>query len=166
MEDDIARLKLQEERLRFTSFTEDEAWALGSLMRQRAMSRKLPLVIDIRSAGRRLFYAAMPGTEPDHEEWVWRKINVVTRFQKSSYRMGRELALKGEALTEARGLAPIDYAPHGGCFPIHIAQVGIVGTVTVSGIPQREDHNFVVECLCEFLKVPLAEIALGPERAA
>jgi len=28
------------------------------------------------------------------------------------------------------------------------ARTGIVGAVTVSGLPQREDHNLVVEALC------------------
>jgi uncharacterized protein (UPF0303 family) len=163
IEDDIARLKTQEERLRFQTFTEEEAWTLGAMMRSRAQERGLPLVIDIRAAGRKLFYSALPGSGPDNEEWVRRKINVVMRFQRSSYRMGRELALKGESLNEARGIAAIDYAPHGGSFPIHISHVGIVGTVTVSGIPQREDHNFVVECLCKMLNVPLGEVALAPE---
>jgi uncharacterized protein (UPF0303 family) len=29
--------------------------------------------------------------------------------------------------------------------------VGVVGTVTVSGLPQLQDHRFVVEALEEFL---------------
>ena len=41
-----------------------------------------------------------------------------------------------------------DYAAHGGSFPINVAGAGIVGSVTISGLPQREDHNLVVEALC------------------
>ena len=69
------------------------------------------------------------------------------RLHKCSYRAGREIALSGQALDETRGVNPIDVAPHGGCFPLHIIGTGVVGTITVSGIPQRDDHNFVVECL-------------------
>jgi uncharacterized protein (UPF0303 family) len=166
IEEDVTRLKMQEEWLQFLAFTEDDAWRLGNLMRERAVARKLPVVIDILCAGRKLFYAALPGTNPDNEDWVRRKVNVVMRFHKSSYRMGRELARDGKAFDESRGLVPLDYAPHGGCFPVSIKDAGVVGAITVSGLPQREDHNFVVECLCEFLGVPVAEVALGVEATA
>ncbi|TCD15181.1 heme-degrading domain-containing protein [Oricola cellulosilytica] len=161
--DDIETLKRQEEALLFETFTEDDAWALGSRMRQRAADQNLPLVIDIQIAGRPLFYSALPGTSPDNPEWVRRKINVVMRYHKCSYRVSREIAAGGGALDELRGVAPIDFAPHGGCFPVHIRSVGVVGTVTVSGIPQREDHRFVFESLCEFLGTDPAPIALGLE---
>ena len=161
--DDLARIMLQEERLRFARFDEADAWKLGSQMREAALARKLALVIDIRVAGRALFYAALPGTSPDNAEWVRRKINVVMRLHKCSYRVSREIAQSGQALDELRGVNPIDVAPHGGCFPIHLIGTGIVGTVTVSGIPQREDHNFVVELLSRFLGVDHAALALPPE---
>jgi uncharacterized protein (UPF0303 family) len=40
---------------------------------------------------------------------------------------------------------------HGGAFPIIVRNVGVVGTVTVSGLPQEEDHRPVVDVLREFL---------------
>jgi uncharacterized protein (UPF0303 family) len=163
---DIARLALQEERLRFDRFDEADAWALGNLMRVRAVERKLPLVIDIRTAGRPLFYSALPGTTPENVDWVRRKINVVMRYHKSSYRVGRELLLKGTQLDESAGVARIDFAPNGGCFPLQVQGAGVIGTITVSGIPQREDHNFVVACLCEYLGVVLNEVALPAVPAA
>ncbi|MFZ2103328.1 MAG: heme-degrading domain-containing protein, partial [Oricola sp.] len=126
---DIEMLKRQEEALRFDRFNEDDAWTLGSMMRARAVEEGLALVIDIQVAGRRLFHTALPGTSPDNGEWVRRKINVVTRLYKCSYRVGRELAASGASLDQSRGVEPIDVAPHGGCFPIHIKGTGVVGTV-------------------------------------
>ncbi|MAS04096.1 MAG: hypothetical protein CL534_05305 [Ahrensia sp.] len=161
--EDIETLKRQEEALRFDHMSDEDAWALGSLMRSRAAEKGLPLVIDIRVAGRPLFYAALPGTTPDNPEWVRRKINVVMRYHKCSYRAGREIAAGSMPLDESRGVEPIEMAPHGGSFPIHIRGTGIVGTVTVSGIPQREDHRFVFECLCAHLGVDPEPLALGPE---
>ena len=163
LESDIERLKLQEQKLRFAKFDEADAWKLGTSMRDAALAKKLPLVIDIRIAGRPLFYAALPGTSPDNAEWVRRKINLVMRLHKCSYRVGREFAQSGRALDETFGVHPIDIATHGGCFPIHLTGTGIVGTITVSGIPQREDHNFVVESLCQFLGLDHAGVALPPE---
>ena len=77
--------------------------------------------------------------------------------------LGREIAAGSMPLDQNRGVEPVDMAPHGGSFPIHVRGTGIVGTVTVSGIPQREDHRFVFECLCEYLGVDPAPLALGPE---
>ena len=161
--EDIQKIIKQEQVLRFAHFDEDDAWKLGSQMRAAAVARKLPLVIDIRCAGRRLFYAGLPGTTPGNEGWVQRKINVVHLTHKSSYRVSRELAQSGGALDHSQGVQPIDYATHGGCFPIHIEGVGVVGTITVSGIPQREDHGFVIEQVCNFLGKDAAALALGPE---
>lgn len=163
LEQDIAQLALQEERLRFGSFNEEDAWVLGSQMRAEAVARSLPFVIDIRIGNRPLFYTALPGTSPENPDWVRRKINTVMRFHKSSYRVGREIVLKGQPFDESRGIEPLNYAPAGGGFPIHIIGTGVVGSVTVSGVPQREDHNFVVEMISRFLGLPYDEIVLGPE---
>lgn len=163
LESDIACLKRQEGILQFEQFYEEDAWNLGSAMRIKAVQEKHPFVIDIRVAGRILFFAALPGSAPENETWVQRKINVVMRQHKSSYLVGRELAKSGKTLDESQGVLPIDYAPHGGCFPIIIKNVGVVGTITVSGIPQREDHNFVVECIAAHLKIDHGSVALAAE---
>ena len=163
LDDDISRLKLQEQVLQFTKFGEADAWNLGQAMRNLATSRKLPVVIDIRILGRKLFYAALPGTVPDNEHWVRRKINVVMRYHKSSYHVGREIAKSGNLLDESRGVRPIDVAPHGGCFPVIIKDLGVVGSITVSGIPQRDDHNFVIECIAAHLKIDYVSVALAAE---
>ena len=163
LEADIAQLKIQEQQLQFTSFSEDDAWKLGEAMRAAALAMRHPFVIDIRSAGRKLFYAALPGSVPENENWVRRKINIVMSKHKSSYHIGRELAQNGRTLDQAMGFNPIDIAPHGGCFPIIIKNVGVVGTITVSGIPQRDDHNFVVEQICAYLKLDHAKLKLAAE---
>jgi uncharacterized protein (UPF0303 family) len=161
--DDITKIKQQEQELHFASFTEEDAWALGMQMRAAAHVQKLPLVMDIRVGKRQLFYAALPGTVPDNDEWVRRKSNSVQRFHKSSYRIGRELDLEGKTLTSDRCVDEGDYASHGGGFPIFVPGAGIIGAVTVSGIPQRQDHGFVVEQLCIYLKKDHASLALAPE---
>ena len=163
LEADIAQLKIQEKELQFSSFSEEDAWKLGHAMRSAAIAKNHPFVIDIRVAGRKLFFSALPGSVPENENWVRRKINIVMVKHKSSYHIGRELAQNGKVLNEAQGFNPSDVAPHGGCFPIIIKNVGVVGTITVSGIPQREDHNFVVEQLCAYLKLDHANIKLAAE---
>ncbi len=147
----IATLEAQEQRLVFTRFDNGDAWRLGSAMVAAATERALPITIDIRRHGQQLFHAALPGTAPDNDAWIERKVNVVDRFAAASYLVGRRLAALGDALDEALGVEPRRFAAHGGAFPIRIRDVGVVGSVTVSGLPQADDHAFVVELLEAFL---------------
>ena len=166
IQDDIAAIVVQESTLTLPGFTPDTAWQIGTTLRDLALARKIPLVIDVRRFGaphQQLFYSALAGTTPDNQRWVQRKINVVARFHKSSYHVGRLLDLAGLSFTERYNLPIEDYAPHGGCFPIHVAGAGIVGSVTVSGLPQREDHNLVVEALCLITGRDHAALRLPPE---
>lgn len=163
LQTDIEMIRRQEAVLQFVSFDEADAWRLGALMREMALERGLPLVIDIRIGQRPLFYTALPGTAADNPEWVRRKVNTVLRFLRSSYLVGREYALSGKGFDAGHGIDPMQFANHGGGFPIHIIGTGVVGAVTVSGIPQREDHGFVVAGVAAFLGVDGAGIALPAE---
>jgi uncharacterized protein (UPF0303 family) len=149
--EDLERIAMQERELVFPSFDENTAWELGSALRLLAVEMGLAVVIDVRRFGQPLFYTALEGTTPDNVEWVRRKNNVLARFHRSSYAVGLKLKLKGETLEEQSGLPLIDYATHGGCFPITVSGAGVVGSVTVSGLPQRADHELVVEALCGLL---------------
>jgi uncharacterized protein (UPF0303 family) len=157
-EDDLVAIAAQERELHFPRFDEDAAWHLGSRLRDMAVSRKLGIAIDVRRFGQPLFYAALPGTSPDNAEWVRRKSNLVARFHRSSYGVGLEM---GTSLFEKYGLAVAEYAAHGGSFPIRVHGAGVIGSVTVSGLPQRSDHELVVEVLCGELGKDYAKLALA-----
>ena len=148
---DLATIARQEAELRFPSFDYDTAWRLGLSLRELALSRNQSIVIDIRRFGQPhqpLFYTALPGTTPDNPRWVQRKSNVVARFHRSSYAIGLTLAHDNRTFAERYNLPDADYAAHGGSFPLHVDGAGIIGSLTVSGLPQRDDHNLVVEALC------------------
>jgi uncharacterized protein (UPF0303 family) len=147
----IAELESQERRLQFARFDNDDAWRLGCLIVALAQERRLPVTVDIRRHGHQLFHAALPGTAPDNDGWIERKIRVVDRFCAASYLVGQRLSAKGRTLDEHQGVEPIRYAAHGGSFPVRIRDVGVVGTVTVSGLPQADDHALVVEAIGKFL---------------
>ena len=149
----IASLEEQERRLVFTRFDNADAWRLGSAMVQAAIERALPVTVDIRRHGQQLFHVALPGTTADNDSWIERKVNVVNRFHAASYLVGRRLAARGTVLDEALGVEPRSYAAHGGSFPVRVKDVGVVGTVTVSGLPQADDHAFVTEMIGAFLGV-------------
>ena len=144
-------LLAQEERLVFSGFTHDDAWALGSLLVELARERELPVAIDIRRGDQQLFHHARPGTSPDNASWIERKTNVVRRFGHSSLLVGQRHRDRGTTFEDATGLPGDTYAAHGGSFPITVVGAGIIGAVTVSGLPQVEDHKLVVEAVQRFL---------------
>jgi uncharacterized protein (UPF0303 family) len=146
--EDLARIALQEQELQFASFDEETAWRLGSRLRSMAVERGFKIVIDVRRFGQPLFYTALAGTVPDNVDWVRRKSNVTARFLRSSYAIGLEMEEKKSNLFDRYGLAVSEYASHGGCFPLRVVQAGVIGSVTVSGLPQRADHELAVEAIC------------------
>lgn len=160
IESDLERIAVQEQRLQFDQFDANTAWALGQRLRALAAARGQAITIDIQVNGHILFHTAMAGATPDNFDWVRRKRNVVLRFHRSSYAVGLQLRQRGITLTEQNGAETRDFATHGGCFPILLRGTGCVGAITVSGLPQRADHELVVEVLAEALGQPLTELAL------
>jgi uncharacterized protein (UPF0303 family) len=151
----IAIVRKQEAMALFQSFDEETAFDLGSTLYTIARGKRSPVAINIRTSDRVLFHAAMPGATPDNDQWVRRKSNVVLRFHQSSLLYGQTLAEKGRVIGEEWGLAPLDYAGHGGSFPIRLKKAGVIGAITVSGLPQLDDHRMIVEALDQFLKLEL-----------
>jgi len=157
---DLEMLESQERALQPERFDLDSAWMLGCSIRQLCRARGVALAIEIRLGRETVFYYAMKGTSSNNADWVRRKRNTVELMEKSSYAVGLALELEGSNLQVKSGLPQRDYASHGGSFPIRLKGMGCVGVVTVSGVPQREDHAIVVEALAEMCGVPLESIAL------
>lgn len=162
LEEDIAKIAEQERALRLPRLDTRVAWELGTLIKRIAEERGLSLVIDVRRFGQPLFYCALEGTTPDNPEWVRRKSNIVARYHRSSYAVGLHWKSRGQT-AEERGHSIADFAAHGGSFPLHVENAGVVGSVTVSGLPQRADHELVVEALCTLLGRDYNTLKLGPE---
>ena len=151
MEDILKTLLQQEQELQFTSFNETTAWQLGTQMVEHAMRENLPITIDITRGQQQLFHYSLPGTAADNDEWVKRKVRLVNRFGHSSFYMGQLLKHKGKTIEQSYLISESEFAAHGGCFPIIVKGTGMVGTITVSGLPQEEDHKLVVESSREFI---------------
>ncbi|MBO0610985.1 heme-degrading domain-containing protein [Myceligenerans salitolerans] len=147
----IAEVTEQETELVLGTFTHDDAWRLGTRLIQLATERDLPVTIDIRKGTQQVFHAARPGTTPDNDSWVERKVRVVYRFGASSYLVGLRERAKGRDFNATHELPLQEYAAHGGAFPVRVAGVGVVGVVTVSGLAQQDDHALVVEALRELV---------------
>lgn len=157
---DLERMALQERRLRLARFDAASAWRLGERLKTLAEARGVAVAIEIRIAGRQVFAYAMPGSTPANADWARRKCNTVDLLQHASYAIGRTPPKGGLTTIERMGLPTRDYAVAGGGFPLAVEGAGVVGAVAVSGLPERDDHEMVVEALAEMCGVPLAELCL------
>ncbi|KKB09954.1 heme-degrading domain-containing protein [Devosia chinhatensis] len=162
-QDDIAVVKRQEAELVLPAFDEAVAFDIGAAIRKRALEEGLSLVVDIRTWDRQLFFAATPGTSADNAEWVRRKVNSVKRFQRASYRLVLERG--EEPFSVQSGADPADYVIAGGGFPIRVPGAGIIGALTISGLPGRKDHGVAVDALCDHLGRERSDFAL-PEASS
>ncbi len=162
IDQDLEKIALQEKRLQFEHFNSETAWAIGMSLKSAAEKRGVAVAIDIQLNGHSLFSYAMSGTTPNNLDWIRRKRNVVDRFHRSSYAIGLKHERDHTTLRDKTGLELKDYAPFGGCFPILLHGTGCVGTITVSGLPQREDHALVVSVLQDYLHLTGEDLSLGP----
>ena len=139
----LAELLRQEDELQFDAFTHATALDLGLRLVHAAQAAGQAVMVDIQRGDLQLFQHAMAGTTPDNADWIRRKNNVVRRFAHSSFYMGTLYRSRGTSFEAHTGLDTHEYAAHGGAFPLLIRQVGMVGTITVSGLPQAQDHALV-----------------------
>jgi uncharacterized protein (UPF0303 family) len=155
----IEAIKLQEAALVLPAFNKAIAWEIGTLARDLAVKRSHVVAIEIRSNGAPLFVTALDGTSPNSMKWLTRKSNTVALFDRSTYGLSMHLAAKNQTIAR-HALPEADYSADGGGFPLRILNGGIVGSLAVSGLDQRSDHELAVEALCLHLGFNYTSIAL------
>jgi uncharacterized protein (UPF0303 family) len=141
------QLDAEAAELRFTDFGLEDAWALGSRMRAAAAAEKLPVAIGIRLGQQRVFHTALPGSSADNDDWLERKTRVALRYGEASLSVGESFRERGSDFDTNSRLDRAQFAAHGGVVPIRLAGGTVIGAVGVSGLPQLDDHRFVVRML-------------------
>lgn len=150
--EEINAIIKQEETLIFDRFGSDDAFQVGKILIDMAKQTNVSYVINISLNHRQLFHFSPEGVSPDNDNWARRKENVVYHFFRSSYRVTLELEDSGELLFPRYGLNDMDYVTAGGSFPINVRGVGVVGAVTISGLPQEDDHAYVTKAIAQYLQ--------------
>ncbi|WP_323006331.1 heme-degrading domain-containing protein [Pseudorhodobacter sp.] len=143
---DIATLKAQESTLQWPSFGAEDALTLGLILLDMGRAASLPIAINIRTANQTLFHAALPGAAPLNDLWALRKSNTVLKYHMSSLHVGERMRASGKGFA-IEGLSETEHAAHGGSFPIRLHSGLVVAAVTVSGLPQVDDHALVVAAI-------------------
>ena len=148
----LAELAAEEDELELPALTEDVAYELGTSAAETARERGLPLSIGLWRNEHQLFHCGLPGSTRDNDEWLRRKGRVVMRFERSSIYMARLCHDQGFTLADRFALPASRYAAAGGAVPLRVRGAGVVGWFGVSGLPQLEDHRFVVDQLTRHLR--------------
>ncbi len=151
MSDLREQLDAEDAELRFADFSLADAWELGSRMRIAAVAEGLPIVIGIRLGEQRVFHTALPGSSADNDDWLERKTRVALRYGEASLSVGETFRERGKDFDADSRRDPAVFAAHGGVVPIKLGSGTVVGAVGVSGLPQVDDHAFVVRHLRAFL---------------
>ncbi|MCJ1255085.1 hypothetical protein MMC24_002901 [Lignoscripta atroalba] len=156
---DLESITALDSSLVFPSFTADDAWDLGCLLRDRLRDlTSTPTVINISLANSQqlLFHAcSRPGTVPDNDHWVSRKRNSVLRWGCSSWYLQNKFLGDAMKFAERFGLGERvgDYTIYGGGVPVRVKGVeGVVAVAIVSGLKPDEDHMVVVEAMEECIQ--------------
>ncbi|MCJ8297898.1 MAG: heme-binding protein [Pseudomonadales bacterium] len=63
--------------------------------------------------------------------------------------MKEDLTKGNMSLKETFGLDDTDYVARGGSIPIMVENAGLIATITVTGLPDVEDHQLIVDALRE-----------------
>ena len=148
----MLELRQHEEELEFASFDNHDAWRLGSLIANHAISSDFGVAIDIRRHNLVLFRCVLPGATADQEEWIRRKSNTVLRFEHSTALLSEQFSGLGHNPLGGGWLNHDDYTLAGGSFPLRVRGAGVIGTITVSGLASDEDHQLVVDGIRNYLK--------------
>jgi uncharacterized protein (UPF0303 family) len=146
----IDRVEEEVRKLQLARFSQEDALALGLLIVELATEREMPVAVDIRRGTHILFHVSLPGATPDNGYWVERKARTAERYGMPSLLVGLRGRRKGGRLEDNTWFDDTVYAAHGGAFPIYLRGTGPVAVVTVSGLPQLQDHELVVAALTKF----------------
>jgi uncharacterized protein (UPF0303 family) len=148
----LDELASEEAALQFDRFSLDDAWMIGNALREGALARSGAVAIEIALHDRPLFYTTSLGADTSNGNWVRRKRNTVLALGTSTLVVGMKLAKAGQTLEERYGLSPAEHAADGGGFPLRLRSLGVIGAITVSGMPSLDDHRLVTDVLRSFLQ--------------
>lgn len=139
----------QETLLRVQDFGLEDAWKVGTTMREVATALSLPVAIAITLGEQRAFHSALPGSSANFDVWAQRKMNSVKLFGHCSYWVGVNDEIRGTNIHDR--LSMQEYASHGGAIPLMLQSGTVIGAIAVSGVASAHDHALGVSALAGYL---------------
>ena len=147
----------QEESLQLDHMDTTEAWKLGLILRDMGMAFGANMAVHISLLGTQVFHCGLGQPKPNNDRWIARKERGTLDCWKSSLRLKLE-ALTGGNQLQDHGFTATDVVFMGGCFPLRLKSLGVVGAVTVSGLSDAQDHQLAVDALAKYLGVEVPRL--------
>jgi len=148
----------QEEKLRFDTFTREDALDIGlRIIRLAKEKYEADAAVCIMEDDTVVFAYKMPGTNMENDWWMRRKRNVSRTTGVSSLRAYLEIeAGLREVTWHGR---EDDFAACGGCMPVFLRQGPVYAHIMVSGLEHYLDHQLIADAVAEHLGVCIGSIA-------
>lgn len=128
-------------------FSNQVAYELGNKIIQYAKDKNQRIAVDISRMNYSIFHYVFDGFTSDNVDWMRRKANTSKAFEKSTLSIRRMLEEEDISLMDPFHYPEKDFIAHGGCIPVFTRNVGMVGTITVSGLKDTEDHQLILDAL-------------------
>ena len=144
-------LALEAQTLLLPSLTQAEAIEIGEIAIALGRDRNLAIAVEVRMKEWTVFHISLPGSDTENDGWIARKARA-TLLTGNSTMYERVLAEEqGINWYESHGVTEATHAVHGGCLPLNVSGVGMLGMLLISGLPQVQDHLLGVEVIAEYL---------------
>ena len=145
------QLLAEEQILTLPSLGISGALEIGETAKSLAVSRKLPLAIQVRLGDWIIYHASLPGSTSENHWWIDRKARVVLLKHHSTIYERVSAEERGIDWHKENNVTDETHAIHGGGLPLITKDEGFKGILLISGLPQVEDHLLGVGVLTEFL---------------
>lgn len=134
-------------KIELDHFSNRIAFDIGLKIVELAKSRNQHIAVDVSRLNHTVFLFVDDNLPADKHNWLRRKANVAKRFEESSLSVKNDLKDGQMSLDKTFGLDERDFIAKGGSIPVFIKNAGMIGTITVSGLRDEEDHNIIIESL-------------------
>lgn len=148
----LERYEREEDELRFETFDNYTAWKVGNAIVEKAIKEELVIATSIRIGDFEVFKYGILGTNTENDGWMRRKVNTVNHLQISSIHAAAILEKENQTMEDYYSFNAEDYVCCGGGFPVKLKSGELIGTIAVSGLPDYEDHQVIVDVLTGFVK--------------
>lgn len=134
-------------KIELKSFSNAIALEIGLKIIALAKSQNKKIAVQIDRLHYTVFCYVEEGLSADNHNWMRRKINACKHFETSTLSLKNSLLADKKTLQKPFGLFEEDFLAVGGSIPIFIKEAGMIATITVSGLPDTEDHQIIVDAL-------------------
>ncbi|SEB38597.1 Uncharacterized protein, UPF0303 family [Tenacibaculum sp. MAR_2009_124] len=134
-------------KITLQEFSNDISLKMGLKILDLARERNQRIAIEICRLNHTVFLYIDDTLPADKHNWLRRKANVAKHFEESSLSVKNDLKNGNMTLEDTFQLPNKDYLAKGGSIPLFLDNAGMIGTITVSGLTDVEDHQIIIEAL-------------------